>query len=205
VEDDERPFLRVQFPEGLKGHENDDPTIPRFGHRMDNLRIGRGMVVRSHYRRDSLVWSSPNQVKTAMSSGNAWYAISRDGSLQIGSESWVVTVTATMLLSKSATRPPGISFRTEMRPGDSAIGYGFWTSNYTDYQPLYSYHERLIRIGWMVILVATLLPTALLTIIFVRRLRETRRLAQMGHCQNCGYDLRATPDKCPECGTIPSK
>jgi hypothetical protein len=37
----------------------------------------------------------------------------------------------------------------------------------------------------------------------VRRLRRAQS-PPTGLCLVCGYDLRATPERCPECGAIPS-
>ncbi|MDB5293607.1 MAG: hypothetical protein JWL69_4848 [Phycisphaerales bacterium] len=61
------------------------------------------------------------------------------------------------------------------------------------------YEDTLCMPFWFVLLLLALLP-AWRTIKFLQGLRRHRQ----GLCRVCGYDLRATPGRCPECGAVPS-
>jgi hypothetical protein len=39
-------------------------------------------------------------------------------------------------------------------------------------------------------------------LLWYRKYRANQRIS-IGLCRTCGYDLRATPNQCPECGTVP--
>jgi hypothetical protein len=54
---------------------------------------------------------------------------------------------------------------------------------------------------WFILLVTSLPLQARL----LWRQWERHRYSMVGLCRKCGYDLRATPDRCPECGTIPKE
>jgi hypothetical protein len=61
-------------------------------------------------------------------------------------------------------------------------------------------YEKLVVPDW-----AVLLGTLIIPIKWALPVVRGRRSFQSGQCRGCGYDLRATPDRCPECGTIPPK
>jgi len=46
---------------------------------------------------------------------------------------------------------------------------------------------------------------AVLAVPMARRISQRVARCKSGFCPKCGYDLRATPERCPECGTIPAK
>jgi hypothetical protein len=50
---------------------------------------------------------------------------------------------------------------------------------------------------------APLILLLILPVIQVTKFLRRRRARGLNCCRNCGYDLRATPLRCPECGTTP--
>jgi hypothetical protein len=56
------------------------------------------------------------------------------------------------------------------------------------------YHElTLMAPHWLLALTASVLPAAWVW-------RRVHPVSRAGLCPSCGYDLRATPERCPECG-----
>jgi hypothetical protein len=55
---------------------------------------------------------------------------------------------------------------------------------------------------WLVCAAFALLPAGRVGAAGVRRVRRWRRPPSPHACPACGYDLRATPEPCPECGRV---
>ncbi len=81
-------------------------------------------------------------------------------------------------------------------PGERAsgwlLGFGFY---YADSDAV-TFHAIAIPHWFLALLFA--IPPAL----HLRAIIRSRRLRRAGHCPRCGYDLRATPERCPECGEL---
>ncbi len=78
----------------------------------------------------------------------------------------------------------GIWYSHESYPGSK------WYPQFDDF--------KLFVPSWSVII-----PLVAFQGIWLCKWLKGSRREKQGMCQSCGYDLRATPDRCPECGTTP--
>jgi hypothetical protein len=99
---------------------------------------------------------------------------------------------------EAAQLPPrdAIELPLPMQRRVRTLGFNLWRGHYNDG----TWFVVMAPVGYVGALLLVL-PSAW-SFATIRR----RKLNAMGFCLTCGYDLRATIDRCPECGTpIPAK
>ena len=147
--------------------------------------------VRSYWVSDSAWWNAPNQVHAV--------AVSR-GKLEL----YFQQVGPTAPFRVPANRGHHVQPPSNIHLADSGLAtawerFGF---GYTAGADVYGFRRIVMVPCWSMASVAGGLST--LCLLWRKRMRISNRRGQ-NHCVSCGYDLRATPDRCPECGTVPQK
>ena len=96
-------------------------------------------------------------------------------------------------LRKWSSIPAGPSFISDDPNDLHALGFTVARRDYSQPHPYVTFREVVVPF-WAVACLFTAVPV-------VRVVRRARRKPRPGYCRDCGYDLRATPDRCPECGS----
>jgi hypothetical protein len=149
---------------------------------------------------------------------NGWTSqsvLSRSGYLELSWEQTFLPNPSAYVFPKpgvtlSPERPGPLWRVAEYVAGTDHTGWSYSAIVYTHRQDLAPFNPNeppatskridsslLLVPDWLLVLLLLPLPLMQLNEAMKRRTRWRSM-----HCVECGYDLRATPDRCPECGTI---
>ena len=91
-----------------------------------------------------------------------------------------------------------------VRPGDTFVGWELGDAGWYTVRNVNGVRSVTgVAPFWCIALAIALLPLSWLSVRLRSHLRQ-RRERRTGLCPTCGYDLRATPNRCPECGAAPA-
>ena len=140
--------------------------------------------VRSFFRFDSFGWHDAPDCGFQVSSSTGEFFVVR-----------LIHLRPDMWGSGWSSYPISPELRHARRVGTTLLGFQY----YSAWLP-FGTGEVLVGVPyWAVLVVFALAPT----VAVAKRLRSSR-WSFRGRCAKCGYDLRATPGRCPECGTVPT-
>ena len=138
-----------------------------------------GLWVRSYWHSDAVVAYGATKTHGVLSRRGVVYLVREPAAVWVG----VVPVTwerVSRPASAGAPMPPEAS---------RFLGFG-----YAGVQG-----SQIAGAPWWSVFLLTVCPSLLL----LRATRRAFRDRAAGLCPACGYDLRATPERCPECGSVP--
>jgi hypothetical protein len=82
----------------------------------------------------------------------------------------------------------------------SGFGYYRGTDSFPESANPFTWVRNTVAFPhWFLALLFAILPA-----VHFRAAMRSRSLHRAGLCPDCGYDLRGTPDRCPECGATPA-
>jgi hypothetical protein len=167
-----------------------------------------GLWIRSHVRVDVAhrtdMWRQ----------GENWYW--RDGSVRSERGALMLSIGGCLVSSprfaETWSAKPGERSMRAYKPGEMGPGRPFPENLWFDFfrrvrsPPIGSYSgPEVIYVDlfscwipyWPIVLLTGLPPA-----VWLMRRRRVKRRRRAGQCVHCGYDLRETPDRCPECGQL---
>lgn len=146
------------------------------------LLVAAAMWVRSYYWWDSAAW--PTGTSNALSVSSQFGGIDFLESYYVANRYFGFRPQRPAKFQRNSVRCDPYRPYWRLDTANAVLGF------YYDYLP--NLYRRLLIPYWAITLVSAVCPIAWLL--------TRRRTLKAGCCSRCGYDLRATPDKCPECG-----
>lgn len=138
--------------------------------------------IRSETMTDDIFWHTPDRMTRLRTSGGGFWFETRP---------WPYGVTPRREWHQFHDKPVYPFAASPASPLHERLGFFITTEGYD---------LLLVAPYWSLALLTAPLPLLRLRAILLHR-RRRKRIAH-NLCPNCGYDLRASSDKCPECGTL---
>ena len=150
--------------------------------------------IRSQWRSDELRFGSAWPEQAVPTGTIQWSFVSDDGLVSV---TRLRNATASTVVVQK-TPSPRLSFRSGKAGLHSASGsFRFYSGSQASRGFYTQTYYRLVAPWWIVV---ASWGTAFALV--CRALIRFRQRSGAGFCCRCGYDLRATPNQCPECGTV---